>query len=239
MISDDAPPPQRFYTADYVGWKGWSRPFSTTPLEAATFAAEFSGVPLQNRRVLEIGFGAGAFMAWASAQGAIITGCELIEELCAAGVEKGFDTRFGSVESIAPEATGFDLIVAFDVMEHVLPDRLVSFMHAVRQRLAHDGLFLARMPNGASPWGLINQYGDLSHTTVLSPGRLQQLADQTDFALQSCRNAVRVRPDGESFLKWKTRTIARNGLHRLVCTAFGWWQVPLDPNIVARFRPRA
>lgn len=228
-----------FYTADYVDWKGWQKLFKTTALEAETFAAELSKVPLRDRRVLEIGFGAGAFMAWARQQGAQITGCELIEKLCAVGIEQGFDARFGGVDSIAPQDAAFDLIVAFDVMEHVPSDHLPGFMRAVRQRLASDGLFLARMPNGASPWGLINQYGDLSHTTVLSPGRLQQLAEQTGFVLQSCRNAARVRPDGEGLLKWKIRTIARDALHRLVCTAFGWWQVPLDPNIVARFRPRA
>ncbi len=223
-----------FYATSYVEWKGWKRLFQSSQEEDALFAAEMGSFTLRGQRVLEVGFGSGAFIEWAQRQGANITGCELIQELCDAGVERGFDTRQGGIDSFDLEIQQFDLIVAFDVMEHIPPEHLVGFLQSVRSLLLPNGVFVARMPNGSSPWGLINQYGDLTHVSVLTPGRLQQLADHSGLRLVECKDAARVRTQ-EGALKWGIRMLARKVLYRLVCTAFGWWQVPLDPNLVAWF----
>lgn len=90
------------------------------------------------------------------------------------------------------EAGKFDLIVALDVMEHIETSDLVDFMSSVRNLLKPGGMFVARVPNGSSPWGLVYQYGDITHVTVLSPGRFQKLGEYSDLKYISFSNAYRV-----------------------------------------------
>ena len=64
----------------YTQWKGWRGEFATTDREARYYAAELADVALAGRRVLELGFGNGNFLAWAREQGAQVTGTEVLLE---------------------------------------------------------------------------------------------------------------------------------------------------------------
>lgn len=223
------------YTAQYVTWKGWNNLFSPLPLEIKYFEGEFSSLPLKDKRILEIGFGAGAFIGWASQVGANVSGCELIEELCLAGAGKGYDTRFGDISIFNDESERFDLIVAFDVMEHIETKKLIEFMTSVRKLLKPEGQFIARTPNGGSPWGLIYQHSDISHVTILSLGRFQQLAELSGMQLVHCKNAYRVSKPNSEFTD-RIRFFIRDILEWINSSIYGLWRAPLDPNIVAQFR---
>ena len=222
------------YDKSYANWKGWDQLFKFNSLDSLYFEGEFNASSLNGLRVLEIGFGSGSFMAWSRQCGANISGCELIEDLCLAGVAAGYDTRLGKLNIFSEELGSFDLIVALDVMEHIPTENLVDFMDAVKSLLKLGGTFIARVPNGGSPWGLANQYGDITHVSVLTPGRFQQLADYSKLNYVSCKNAYRVvRPGSRLMSKFKflLRDIYSNSLSFI----FGLWRVPLDQNIVVRF----
>ncbi|MFZ2388017.1 MAG: class I SAM-dependent methyltransferase [Polaromonas sp.] len=223
------------YNSQYVTWKGWKNLFNPLPFEIRYFEGEFLNMPLNSKRILEIGFGAGTFISWASQVGANVSGCELIEELCLAGAAKGFDTRFGDISIFNANSERFDLIVAFDVMEHIEANKLVEFMICVRKLLKPDGMFMARTPNGGSPWGLMYQNSDISHVTILSPGRFQQLADASGMQLVDCRNAYRVLKSNSQFTD-RIRFLIRDLMEWITSSVYGLWKVPLDPNIVAQFR---
>jgi hypothetical protein len=47
----------------YADWKNWRGEFAPSDHEARYFAAELADVPLAGKRVLEIGFGNGSFLA--------------------------------------------------------------------------------------------------------------------------------------------------------------------------------
>ena len=224
------------YTSSYVAWKGWGNLFTPTPKEIRTFEEECHGISLKDKRVLEIGFGAGSFMSWAKERGATVSGCELIEDLCSAGISKGYDTRFGGVETFAEEAGMFDLIVGFDVMEHIDPSESVEFMRSLRYLLKDEGRFLARVPNGASPWGMAYQHGDISHVNALSSGKFQQLAYASGMKLLYCRNAVRLHDPDSKFMDM-LRYFFRDLIERVISSAYGLDKGPMDPNIVACFEP--
>jgi SAM-dependent methyltransferase len=73
------------------------------------------------------------------------------------------------------------MVAAFDVMEHIPLDLLPGFLSDVRRVLKPGGLFLARFPNGDSPFGRHIQNGDPTHKTAIGSIRARYLAAQSGF----------------------------------------------------------
>jgi SAM-dependent methyltransferase len=133
-----------------------------------------AGFDLMTRlRVLEIGFGNGGFMGWLRAGGHAVCGLEANAQLVERAVGAGFDAAFDVDGILAPER--FDLIAAFDVLEHVAAADLQPFIERLLMRLAPDGRLLLRFPNGESPFGLWMQHGDLTHVHALGLSKIRQL----------------------------------------------------------------
>lgn len=70
----------------------------------------------KNIKVLEIGFGNGGFLTYAREKNWDINGIEINDDLIAIAKEKGFNV-YGSIDFFNDGM--FDLIVAFDVLEHI------------------------------------------------------------------------------------------------------------------------
>jgi SAM-dependent methyltransferase len=175
--------------ANYTVWKSWdSTQFGhISRLDQAYFDAEFRFVPQRAKvSVLEIGFGHGAFMSYARTKRQWqITGIEInnIEMEAAASAD------YRVVRSIddLPSAECFDLIVAFDVFEHLEVEVLSALLVKIARRLAPRGYLLARFPNGDSPFGLSNQHGDHTHKTVITRSKLTQLALPAGLVIETYR----------------------------------------------------
>lgn len=169
---------------DYIEWKGWqAEAFGEfSPGDDRYFswhAARALGARPGPLRILEIGFGNGRFIGWARARGHQVEGVEINRELVAQARRAGVRAETG-IEALDATAR-FDLIAAFDVIEHILQDRLQVFLTELAARLADGGRILLRFPNGESPLGRMWQYGDLTHLTVLSLGRIEQLCALCDL----------------------------------------------------------
>ena len=228
--------------AGYVEWKGWTGRFAADTRNARYFAAEFRGIELAGKRLLEIGFGDGGFLAWARAAGAEVRGIELDAGLCIAGRRAGFDVTAATLAELAAGGTAFDVIVALDVLEHWDHSELVANLRHIQTLLRDGGLFLARFPNGQSPYGRIYQHGDFSHRTTLSTYRIEYLAQLTGLDVVRIDNACRVSSHTgvlpalrQHWLAWRRRRIERH-----IARLYGIRRLPLDPNLVAVLRkPRA
>jgi 2-polyprenyl-3-methyl-5-hydroxy-6-metoxy-1,4-benzoquinol methylase len=142
----DAPRPYEGYCL--TRWKGWQGDFETSDRDARYFAAELAGIDLSGKRVLEIGFGNGSFLAWARRQNAQVTGTELIDALVEQARTKGYDAQSASLQTLLASGRQFDLVVAFDVFEHWHKDELIANLGLLHALLAGDGLLLSRFPNG-------------------------------------------------------------------------------------------
>lgn len=225
------------FDQNYATWKGWRTLFKCSQDDHMYFSGEFQSLPVSGKKILEIGFGGGTFMRWSKDEGAQVSGCELIKELCDTGSSLGFDTRHGDLSTFANELGLFDYIVAFDVLEHISPADLLPFFQQVHAMLTPSGTFVARVPNAGSPWGLPYQYGDITHISLLSPGRFQQLAQASEFRLAKCGNAFRVRRQGRK-LTDTIRFFAMDLAALVFNKLGGFWRLPLDPNIVAVLKKR-
>jgi len=222
--------------SNYQEWKKWGRLFVYNESQRRYFEHEFSGIDFSGKQLLEIGFGDGSFLSWAQSQGAHVVGCELIEPICSSGIAQGYDTRFGDVRTaISPAQESFDLVIAFDVLEHILPDDLLDFLKFIGGVMKPNSLFIVRVPNGQSPFGLVNQYGDITHVNVLSKGRFEQLAPMAQLEMVYCRNAFRF---GKSEIKLidVVRFKLRDFLNAFITKVYGLEHIPLDQNIVACFK---
>jgi 2-polyprenyl-3-methyl-5-hydroxy-6-metoxy-1,4-benzoquinol methylase len=222
----------------YVEWKSWRGAFAASDREARYYAAEFKGIALTGKRVLEIGFGNGSFLAWARAQGAVVTGTEAIDALVEQARAKGFDAQPASLTDLAAAARQFDLVVAFDVLEHWSRRELLANLRQIHALLAHDGLLLARFPNGHSPFGLVHQHGDLTHVTALSSSSATQLAQMTGFAVVRIDNERRVPLKAKpwTWLKFHWRRFRRARIEVTFGKLYGFGRLPLDPNLTAVLR---
>lgn len=168
------------YGIDYLDWKAWGNESfgALNKTQASYFRAELDKTQRRfpaDSQVLEIGFGNGGFLAFGRRMRWRIQGTELNADLVGAGARAGFDVRHTNHLRSYADAT-FDLIVAFDVLEHISQENLLEFLSEAMRTLKPDGRFLARFPNGDSPFGLVHQNGDFTHVNSIGSGKVQYLA---------------------------------------------------------------
>lgn len=222
----------------YAEWKGWDGAFAASEREARYFTAEFDGIPLSGRRLLEIGFGNGSLLAWARDQGAQVSGVEHDGGMCEAGREAGFEVATDSLATLAGRGLEYDLIVAFDVIEHWDCAELVEGFAHVRSLLRAGGWFVARFPNGQSPFGRVYQHGDFTHKSTLSTYKIEYLARLTGLEVVRIGNACRVSAKAGILPALRQRWLAlqRRRIERRIARLYGIRRLPLDPNLVAVLR---
>ena len=153
--------------AQVMGWddKGFG---TMSPRTEADLAAMIrlckASFPSQSR-VLEIGFGNGGVLFYGRRRQWEMHGTELNELLLKRARGNGFDVRHG--DNLSSFTEPFDLVLAFDVLEHMPGDKLPELFERVRRMVKDGGIFIARFPNGDSPFSRFVQHGDATHVTVL------------------------------------------------------------------------
>ncbi len=130
--------------------------------------------------MLEIGFGNGTFLKYAQQKEWDVYGTEINNELVGIAKESGFNVRQSKTVACFKDNT-FDLVLAFDVLEHIPQDNLLDFLIEVKRVLKNGGFFIARFPNGDSPFGLKIQNGDVTHITSIGSGKVYYLGTATNM----------------------------------------------------------
>jgi SAM-dependent methyltransferase len=183
-------------TSSYVKWKDWQAGnFGRYGLEDALYYArelKASGVPsVSGLRIGELGYGNGGFAGWVQRAGGYWLGKEALPELQKRAVEAGFDVVAPEVDfATVSGSANLDLMVAFDVIEHMELDAIRSFLRETREALKTGGLLLLRSPSGDSPFSGAMHYGDLTHRTILGSSAVRQLAMESGLEVCQVRPPV-------------------------------------------------
>jgi cyclopropane fatty-acyl-phospholipid synthase-like methyltransferase len=75
----------------------------------------------------------------------------------------------------------FDLITAFDLIEHFRKDELLELFDSIRAALKPGGVLIVQTLNAESPWGLMHRYGDFTHELAFTPHSLEHLLKVAGF----------------------------------------------------------
>jgi 2-polyprenyl-3-methyl-5-hydroxy-6-metoxy-1,4-benzoquinol methylase len=221
----------QFYD-DYLAFKSWDDERTAVLDEIFAIEAGRAGIT-PPAAALEIGFGPGHFLDWAAAKGYRTTGVEIIASLVESAARRGHRALLGLPrEVLDPAVDRFDLIVAFDVLEHLTVEEIVDLLRFAASLLNPGGRLLARFPNGASPFGAFYQTGDVTHVTVLSAGRIRQIGLSAGLSLVAAFNSARpVASHARRVLAQKARYVVRDLLETFIGRLYFGSVVPLDPNI--------
>ena len=208
------------------------------PYERHYYKGEFRGLDLSGRKIIELGFGNGGFLCYAAAQGANISGTELLAEARAGAEARGVRVyALDLSDALAEDAGNFDLVVAFDVMEHLTREQLLILFDSLEKLLKPGGHVLARFPNAQSPLGCVTQNGDWTHRSALSGQVLMQLLIGKPWTMVRADNPFTV-VDADSALKrigLRLRYAARRGVEWTLTRLYGI-AIALDPNVTVLLR---
>lgn len=175
------------YGLSYAEQKSWSddRFGSLTSRERADLKAlmrKAGKIPPPHSRVLEIGFGKGGFLAHGKSELWEMQGLEASDLLVQRARKRGFDAIWA--DNLKPFADdSFDLVVAIDVLEHIGREAIHGFLADVKRILKDKGVFIARFPNGDSPFGRFSQHGDPTHLTTIGSGMARSLAAEAGLEI--------------------------------------------------------
>jgi SAM-dependent methyltransferase len=84
---------------------------------------------------------------------------------------------------------GFDLITAFDVVEHFRKDEVLDFLDVAYKALRPGGSIILQTPNAESPWGCMHRYHDLTHELAFDPHSLGHCCSLCGFEGFEAREA--------------------------------------------------
>lgn len=239
--SDSAGTPVSPARSPYIGyetWKGWTKPFTFAAEELEYFSGEFTDIPIAGKRVLEIGFGSGSFLAWAKTAGAVdLAGTEINPVLVQAARQHGIDVLDADLTATAThKCECFDVVVALDVFEHLKREEVDAGLHAVEAMLRPGGYLVLRFPNGQSPFGLVPQHGDVTHRTALSRSIIEQLCHDMPLTVVRYRGSYRIHgPIGMKRIVRGLRGVARDLLGGVLNAVYAC-NVPWDSVVVLVLR---
>lgn len=196
----------------------------------------------QKIKILDIGCGMGFLlvalnrMGYKNCMGIDIS----IEQI---DVAQGFGLNVSHVEDsldfLKNNEESFDVILAFDVIEHIPINDQLSFIKAICNALKSDGKFVCTVPNANSILASRWRYGDWTHFCSFTENSLDFLLYNGGFKNITIGNdELRPRyiwlPRFNSIL-WFYRKFMR-GLYRLQLMAemdpFEAWQIPLSVNLL-------
>lgn len=123
------------------------------------------------RDVLEVACGPGHFLYWAKERGFdSVRGFDLSVEQVEAARELGLPAEAASFQDYLPlHRDAFDLVLGFDVIEHLRRDELFEFLDMCRASLRPNGRLFLTTPNGAGLRPGPVMHGDLTHETIFTP----------------------------------------------------------------------
>ena len=162
---------------------------SFSPEKGIYYSAELKRQGLissKDLHVLDIGFGNGSFLGWCRHRGWQCDGVEINERLIERARDHGYIVK-NSINHFIRHAQRrpYDLITAFDVLEHIDRESQVTFLTSLQSICTQRTLVMLRFPNGDNPFSLPIQNGDVTHQTAIGQMMLRHIVQLAGFEIVS------------------------------------------------------
>ena len=156
-----------------------------------TYRWHFRGwLPLDPQaEVLDVGCGGGQLIQVMRRLGYVnCEGVDISEQQVQKAQAAGLKVSQGNVLEFLRAAPGrWELILAIDILEHLLKDEAVEFLNLARAALKPGGRLVLQMPNPNGLAGMRVRYGDFTHEISMSPDCATRLLDLFDYTGIKCR----------------------------------------------------
>ncbi|MFI5067883.1 MAG: class I SAM-dependent methyltransferase, partial [Streptosporangiales bacterium] len=135
------------------------------------------------RPVVDIGCGQGDLVRLLQADGYPAEGIDISPEQVAMARRAGLSAvRLGDYrELLAARPAAFAAVTATDVLEHLPKPDVLDTFDRVAEALVPGGVFIARVPNAASPFAGRIRHGDFTHESWYTARSVRQLAAASGF----------------------------------------------------------
>jgi len=193
--------------------------------------------PDREAPVLDIGCGAGPFVAYLRVQGrSRVHGIDLSGEQVELAHSRGLDMveRADALQYLHNKPEQFAAITAFDLFEHLTRPELFDLLDAVHRALRPGGRLIVQTVNGGSPFHGLIRYGDLTHETAYTPSSLAQAFRVASFGSMSFHEIVIPVYGLKSSVRHRLWPLVRTiHLASLSVESGGVGQVILTQNLIA------
>jgi len=156
----------------------------------------------KNAKILVIGCGFGNLLkAFNQAGYKNLTGIDISEEQIVKAKELNSDISFFCTDLITylkNEIKKFDLITAFDVIEHLDKEEAITTLRLINDTLNENGQLIIQTPNAESPWFGAVGYGDFTHEWFYTASSLE------DVLLKSGFRNIEFKPSEPLFISFKS-----------------------------------
>lgn len=179
---------KRLYDTYVSSFKGEDSSRAQTASSSYFQWADHKLIPLlkglgSEARILDLGCGNGAFLKLLKQKGyPRVCGVDISEEQVRIAVDTGCDAVVADVfDYLAERKDQFDAVVGLDFIEHFQKDELMTLVPLMHDALKPGGRLILQTPNGQGlfPHSII--YGDMTHSTIFTPGSLKHLLQQAGF----------------------------------------------------------
>jgi SAM-dependent methyltransferase len=224
------PPVDEGYDA-YFESRGWAKTTSTGTFWYYDGLQEKIGFA-KGQKILEIGFGDSRFMDWSRSRGLMPVGVEILEAALDKGRALGHEVFPGpfTPATLKPDRL-FDVIVAFDVVEHLTVSEIRQLFRDTLPHLLPGGRYLFRFPNGNSPFVGPTQNGDVTHRTLVSPAMIEEITKPLGLKVERAFGDRMLPPGLAARVKRRLAYALRSAVEALIGFAYFGRILPLDPNI--------
>ena len=140
-----------------------------------------------NSRILDIGCGQGHLLSYLWRKGfRILTGIDSSFNQIQTS-KKYLPNEINllncdAIEYLNNSKIKFDVILLFDVIEHIKKDDLKGFITAIYKSLQPGGKLIVRTPNMANVLGTYSRYLDMTHEIGFTEYSLKQLMESVQFS---------------------------------------------------------
>jgi 2-polyprenyl-3-methyl-5-hydroxy-6-metoxy-1,4-benzoquinol methylase len=216
---------------EYFSAKGWENVVSESHF--SYFDQMAKRVNLRaGHRVLEVGFGSGAFLDWCRERKMEVVGIEILEDSLVRAKARGHQVLSGPLgEETLDGVQGFDAIAAFDVVEHMTLAEIRSFFNASLPHLKKDGIYVLRFPNGSSPVVGSIYFSDITHRTLLTAGSLETIVRPFGLTIKTSFNDRSLPKGAVAVARRLLSHIMRDCVETILGLAYFGRRLPMDQNL--------